>query len=129
MPLTLLDGPTIGAGESLSDSIDCSAGNLVRITMPQEWTNAAISFQASTDDVGYNDLYRPDGSEIVVAAKAGVGILLDAATTLAVAFLKIRSGTADDPVPQPEQRTFALTLKVEGAPVAREEPPKARPRR
>jgi hypothetical protein len=111
MPLTVLNGPTIPAGESLSDSLDCSAGDIVRITMPKEWDNAAITFQASTDDVGYNDLYGPDGQELRVATKAGVGILLDVSRTLAVAFLKIRSGSADEPVPQTEQRTFAVTIK------------------
>ena len=112
MALTVLNGPTIHTGESLSDSVDCSAGDIVRITMPTEWDNAAITFQASTDDVGYNDLYLPDGQELRIATKAGVGILLDFTRTLAVAFLKIRSGTGDDPVVQSEQRTFAVTLKT-----------------
>lgn len=111
MAITVLNGPTIAAGESLSDSLDCSAGDLVRLTMPAEWDNAAISFQASSDDVGYNDLYGADGQELTIAAKPGVGILLDVSRTLAVAFLKLRSGTSASPVPQTEQRTFAVTLK------------------
>ena len=38
MPLTIVDGPTIAAGKSLSDGANCSAGSIVRITVPQEFT-------------------------------------------------------------------------------------------
>ncbi|WP_256434713.1 hypothetical protein [Bradyrhizobium sp. 6(2017)] len=36
MPLQVIDGPTIAEGEALSDGVDCSAGEIVRITVPQE---------------------------------------------------------------------------------------------
>jgi hypothetical protein len=49
MPLQVLNGPFIRAGQSLSEGLDCSAGEIVRITMPGDWTPAALSFQFSTD--------------------------------------------------------------------------------
>ena len=33
MPLVIIDGPTIAADELLSDGVDCSAGEIVRITV------------------------------------------------------------------------------------------------
>ena len=77
MTLQVLEGPTIQAGESLSDRIDCSAGQLVRITMPYTWDNPAtsITFQFSTDGVFYNDMFGLDGYEVTidtVVEKAGV---------------------------------------------------------
>ena len=69
MPLTIVDGPTIAAGESLSDGADCSAGTIVRITVPQEFTPANLTFQVSSDGNFYNDLFNSNGEEITVVAK------------------------------------------------------------
>ena len=64
MAITFLDGPSIAAGESLSDGLDCSGGTIMRITMPFYWTAANITFQISTDGDQYNDLVGVDGQEI-----------------------------------------------------------------
>ena len=37
MALVVLNGPAIDAGESLSAGLDCSAGPIVKITMPPGW--------------------------------------------------------------------------------------------
>ena len=47
MPLTILNGPIIQAGESLSAGIDCSAGPIVKITMPGNFVGDTITFQTS----------------------------------------------------------------------------------
>src|SRR6478609_5298399 len=60
MGLTIVDGPTIAAGESLSDGADCTGGSIVRVTIPQEYTPANLTFQASSDGSFYNDLYDAD---------------------------------------------------------------------
>jgi hypothetical protein len=109
--LTVLNGPTIFEGESLSEALDCTGGDLVRITMPMEWDNAPVTFQASTDNVGYNDLYNPDGHELMLTCVAGAGILLPSAALLGIGWLKVRSGTVDSPIPQSGQRTFAVTIR------------------
>src|SRR3954464_9174665 len=70
MSLQVLNGPTIAAGESLSDALDCTAGPLVRITIPAEFTPANLTFQLSSDGVGYNDLYDVHGNEITIVARA-----------------------------------------------------------
>ncbi len=111
--VTILDGPTIAQGESLSDAIDCSAGRIVRITMPQEWTDADLSFQISTDGVFFNNLFRPDGGEYMVVADAARAIIINQMEWLPGLWLKFRSGSSVQPRVQAASRTFAIALLVE----------------
>jgi len=119
MTLQVLNGPTIAKGESLSDGVDCSGGQLVRITMPYTWEGAGITFQFSTDGVFYNDMFGLDGFEVQIKnVVANSGVIIPADIGRAIAHLKIRSGTRGNPIVQNEQRTFALTILVEGPPPA-----------
>jgi len=113
MPLIVVDGPTIQQGESLSDSADCSGGDIVRITIPQEFTDANLTFQASSDGNMFNDLYDKDENEITVPVKADTTVVLDAVWTRAVAFLKIRSGTRAHPVEQANTTRLGIAVKTE----------------
>lgn len=111
--LQVLEGPTIQRGESLSDGIDCSAGQLVRITMPAEWTTARITFQFSTDGMFYNDMFGIDGYEVgMPVVVPGSGVIIPENVGRAIAWLKIRSGMRGSPIAQDETRTFAVTLLV-----------------
>ncbi|MCP3471384.1 hypothetical protein NLM33_13690 [Bradyrhizobium sp. CCGUVB1N3] len=96
MALEILNGPIIAAGEALSDGVDCSAGSIIRLTMPPEWDAANISFQISSDGAFYNDLVKGRPCENFLKA---------------IAFLKIRSGSRDAPVTQSEQRAFAIAIE------------------
>jgi len=113
MALQVLNGPNIAAGESLSDALDCSAGRIVKLTMPKEWDYADITFQTSSDGVGFNDIMRPDGQEVMCTVFAGTAII---GMDLPVGFLKIRSGTRDRPIEQDEIRTFAVAIDTGSAP-------------
>ena len=108
----ILDGPVIAAGESLSDAIDCSAGRVVRITTPAGWDHAKLSFQVSTDGVGFSDLYSFDG-EVTLDCGPKRGIMIHQLEYLPGLFLKFRSGTAQQPVIQSDRRQFAIALLVE----------------
>jgi hypothetical protein len=112
--ITVLNGPTILAGQSLSDGIDCTGGTLVRITMPApDWTPANMTFQFSSDGNGYNDLFNQYGQEVTLPnVPPGVGIVLDANWIGAVQFLKIRSGTRNHPVIQTGDRAFAVAIQT-----------------
>jgi hypothetical protein len=116
MPLVILDGPTISAGESLSDGIDCSSGEIVRITVPQEYTPANLTFQVSTDGNFYNDLFTSAGEEVTVAAEPNTGIVIQERWVRSIAFLKFRSGTRDYPVKQREDCKFAIAVETGDAP-------------
>lgn len=100
MSITIVDGPTILLGESLSDEADCSAGNIVRITVPQEFTTANLTFQVSSDGNLFNDLFDSNGGEVTVVAKPNTSILISEVWGRSINFLKIRSGSRDHPVPQ-----------------------------
>jgi hypothetical protein len=109
--LQVIEGPKILTGESLSDGVDCTAGQLVRITMPYTWTNAPLTFQFSTDGVFFNDMFGLDGFEVKIdAVTANSGVIIPEFIGRAIAHLKIRSGRRDSPVPQAEDRTFAVTI-------------------
>jgi hypothetical protein len=113
MTLQIVDGPTILAGESLSDGADCSAGDIVRITIPQEFKDANLTFQVSTDGNLYNDLYSAAGDEITVAAQPDSAIVIrDEVWGRSINFLKIRSGTRTHPVEQDVDCKLAIAIDV-----------------
>lgn len=114
MPLTVLNGPIIATGQSLSAGLDCTAGQIVRLTMPAAWTGANLSFQISSDGNGYNDLFTIDGHEVVIPVIPGAAVVVAPLADFlkAVAFLKVRSGTRNFPVIQPAQRDFAVAIEV-----------------
>jgi hypothetical protein len=114
MALQVLNGPVIEAGQSLSSGLDCTAGTIVRLTMPAVWSGANLSFQISSDGQGYNDLFAIDGKEIVIPVVAGTAVVVAPLSDYlkAVAFLKVRSGTRSHPVIQPEKRDFAVAIEV-----------------
>lgn len=114
MTLQIINGPIIQAGESLSDGVDCTGGNIVRFTMPAGWTNANITFQISSDGNGYNDLYNTNGEEVTLPVEESAAVVLGQFGDYlkAIAFLKIRSGTKSHPVVQEAQRDFAIAIEV-----------------
>jgi hypothetical protein len=113
MSLEIIDGPTIARGESLSDGIDCSAGTIVRITVPQEFTEANLTFQVSTDGNLYNDLFDEHGDEITVTATPNSGIVIYGLWVRSIAWIKLRSGSRDHPVEQiKDDCKFAIAIET-----------------
>jgi hypothetical protein len=113
MSLVVLNGPVIESGESLSDGIDLSDGNLVRITFPAGWEGSNLTFQISSDGNGYNDLFDAKGDEVTLPCRAGGAVVVDEGRwARAINFLKIRSGTRETPYPQPQRREFALAVEM-----------------
>lgn len=112
MSLQIIDGPTIGAGESLSDGADCSAGTIVRITVPQEFTSANLTFQVSSDGNFYNDLHTANGEAVTITARPDTGIVVAEVWTRSINFIKFRSGTRSHPVAQKEACKFAIAVET-----------------
>src|SRR5215467_7455822 len=110
--LVVLNGPVIEEGEYLSDAVDLTGYEIVRITMPAGWTNANLTFQISTDGQGFNDLFAYDGTEytLVVITGAAVPLRDDSAVKKAAQFVKFRSGSRQFPVIQRERREFAIAV-------------------
>ena len=117
MALEIVTGPVIEAGESLSDGVDCTAGNIVRITMPADWESGNLTFQISSDGEGYNDLYDYFGDPLTMVVRPGAAVIIHGglATNAALAYLKFRSGTPEHPVVQKDRREFAIALHVPDA--------------
>ena len=117
MPLTVLNGPIIPAGESLSNSVDCTGGKIVRLTMPAGWNGGNITFAISSDGQGFNDLFSPDGTEFTMHVTPGAAIpMVFDGLTRCMAHVKIRSGTRDHPVIQEQQRDFAIAIEPDAGP-------------
>ena len=115
MALSIVDGPTIKINESLSDGVDCSAGSIVRITVPQEFTPSNLTFQVSSDGNFYNDLFSSKGEEITVVAKPSTGIVIHDVWSESINFIKFRSGSRDHPVKQQEACKFAIAVETAAA--------------
>lgn len=107
--LTVLN-TIIPAGASLSNAIDCSGGNAVRVTFPTDWTPAYITFAISTDGNGFNDLYDVNGQEVTLPVVPGAAMPISQDWSYFWNFIKIRSGSAKGAVIQEQQRDFAVTL-------------------
>jgi hypothetical protein len=113
MALEILNGPFIQAGESLSDALDCTDGTIVRITMPSQWTPANLTFAISSDGTGFNDLVDRHGDDIMVVVRPGSALVVSQYGDFlkAIAFIKVRSGTAAHPIVQTERRQFAVAIE------------------
>src|SRR5262245_8564276 len=106
---------TIPAGQSLSNSIDCTAGStsgeLRGLICPDAWyTSGGVSFQASIDGTNWHDVYTSTGEEFRIAITPGALIYLFADFARTVKFLRLRSGTRGQPFNQPAARDFQVIL-------------------
>lgn len=116
MGLTIVDGPTIALGESLSDGVDCTGGTIVRITVPKEYTPANMTFQSSSNGDLYNDLYDATGDEVTMVAKPDTTIIIEAPWARSLGFIKFRSGTRSAPVLQTKDTVlFGVALETRDA--------------
>lgn len=127
--IEVLNGPFIRAGESLSDVIDCRGGQMVRITMPPEWDDAPLTFEFSSDGLFFNDIFDLEGFAVSIKhVVKGSGVIVPHDFGRAIAFMKFRSGTRGNPVPQSEDRWFAVAVikpPEEQAPASRSAKKKA----
>lgn len=106
MPFTVYEGPTIPAGESVSDSIDCTKRRIIRVGMPAEWTPATLSVLASFDNVSFFDLLSADGRNFTVEVVSNTQVSILADWSLQYGYFKFMSGTTSRPVIQEETRVF-----------------------
>ena len=112
-PFVLLQGPTIAAGNSLSTGLDCSSGDLLRIIMPPDWDEAPLTFQlsANTEGAQWCDAFQLDGFEVTLPTVVPNSIVIvPTHVSKAVAWVRFRSGTRNDPVPQSAQRDFQIAI-------------------
>jgi len=103
--------PKILAGQSLSDAVDCSGGDIMYVMMPPAWERANISFQASPDNVLFGDICTEDGKEVMIPCLAGTAVQIPPGLTAAKgSWLKIRSGSRNYPVMQTIDQEFIIVV-------------------
>jgi len=79
--------------------------------MPDSWSTANLTLQASADGTNYHNLYQDDGTEYTVSAAASRHIILNPAEFAGIRFLKLRSGTSSSAVNQAADRTITLVVR------------------
>jgi hypothetical protein len=122
MPLKVVPGAIIPAGQSLSNTVDCTGStHLVGIFLPDDWTGGApLSFQLSQENSTYHDLYHVvlPGEAVncfeVVVPRPPPGSTLKLTPDLGrdVNWVKVRSGTASNPVAQSADREFQFVVSM-----------------
>jgi hypothetical protein len=112
MALIAITGPSIPAGQTDSDAVDCSAGTIVRITMPSDWSpKVNLSLSASPDGKAWFPVYGPRGEVLIpVTPNADVAMPLD--LMRGIHFMKFHSGRLASRQPQVAARQFAITLET-----------------
>lgn len=103
----------IAAGESLSEGVDCSGGRVVRITIPDNYTEHAtpvMTFQASADGVNYHDLVNDEGQQVTITARMATTIHVAQVWTMALGWIKVRSGSKSNATPQTEDVEVMISI-------------------
>jgi hypothetical protein len=111
VPFAIVSGPVIAAGESLSSVLDVSNANfgIKRITMPDDWTPAWLTFQISQDGVTFTDLVFADGSPVVVKVIPGTTVVAINDIWQA-GYFRFRSGRRIADIVQAETRNFICVI-------------------
>lgn len=109
---------TIAAAASLSGAVDTGLvsrlGEIVGFQMPDTWTAADLTFQASYDGTTYQNVYDDNDAEVTVQAAVSrfIGLRDDARAILSrIRFLRIRSGTSGSPVIQVAEAIIQILTK------------------
>jgi len=101
----------IANGASLSGAVDLGGRKLAAIVMPDTWTAAALTFQASPDGVTYYNVYDGATERSLTVAASYYSALNVSSGWVGIRWLKIRSGTASVPVNQAAARTLTLVIQ------------------
>ncbi len=113
--ITVIDGPTVRAGESLSDAIDLAAQQgkaIAGLIVPFDMPTTYITFQLSQGPDDFRDLWSVNGSQVSIYINPGARMVFDTNWSLVADFLKIRCGTSVHPIVQPVDRVFKTIIST-----------------
>jgi hypothetical protein len=104
---------TIPAGQIISNIVDVTDGEIIRLIMPDAWTGPGnLTFQVSQTnvDTDFRDLYTSAGMEYQMSCVPGrtVGVMRGDITK--ESFIRVRAGRAGQPVVQEQDRTFQFIV-------------------
>lgn len=111
--ITIANGASMSAGINLDTVIPTQSNmRLFGLVIPNTWTAANITFQASFDGgTTWNNVLDSSGSEHYLAPVANGFQTIDASVFASIPMLKIRSGTSAVPVNQEQDSTITLVLR------------------
>jgi hypothetical protein len=112
MPITVLNGPTIQAGQSLSNSANLQGRQIVGLLVPLGLPSTCITFQLSQGANDFHDLYSIRGDLLKIYPVPGARLVFDTDWALIADFMKIRTGTPDDPIVQTAVRVFKTLIST-----------------
>jgi len=106
--MALITGPTIAAGQSLSDAIDFGQTKPFLIISPPDWTPANLTFQVSIDGTAFFGLHMFASAMRIVGCVPNTAYVLDQELWPKNVWMKFRSGTPESPVIQTAARVFKV---------------------
>ncbi len=101
---------TIAAGTSLSDAADLRFTSLVGINMSSAWDGVVLTFQASEDGLTFRELCDINGWVVGYFAP-DEQLAISPVDFLSVRYVKVRSGTLDEPVNQSADRVLEIITR------------------
>jgi hypothetical protein len=107
MPTKNVVAVTIAAGDAMSTAGDLTTLAMTAILIPSDWTAANISFQMS-DDISFYNLLDVEGREFLMPVGPGSALNMDTSLTDGALWIKVRSGSNENPI----QQISACTVKL-----------------
>lgn|SRR5262245_8916866 len=108
MPIVTINGPTIAAGATLSDAVDCTSGVPIMLIAPPAWTSGRIGFLISPDNTVFSGVYTREGEPVSMFIVPNGAIVIPEAIKTA-SWIKFQSSVA-----QAAQRVFKIIVNTSG---------------
>src|SRR3954453_18392492 len=113
MALVNQSGIVIPAGESESNYFNGGGDDLVRIFMPSDWTDARLTFLVSPDgSAPFVPLTDVMAGEVTLTVKPNTALFIPGDWSHYLGYVRLRSGTAEQPVIQAADRNFSIDLET-----------------
>jgi len=106
--VNVYSGPTIPEGGTESNVLSIGTDYICGLICPEDWTPAVVSVLISAQGDNYFDLFDGKGNEFVFNVKPGVVMAVDPYLLLCATYIRLRSGTRENPVEQSGERRFYL---------------------
>ena len=110
----------LGFDDTISTAVDTVGNYVVGFIMPNVWTPALVTVLTSVDNVTYYDMFvrTPDRTsvmEFVFGYTPGVMVAINPTRMLMARYIKLRSGTREEPIKQQATCSFnVITADLAG---------------
>lgn len=95
VPITKEHSVTISSGQSVSSAFDSHGAIVCGLIFPSAFTGVTLRLQASVDGTNYYDVYRSDGTPVVIETTVSAYIPLLPEEMAALRFIKLVSSSSE----------------------------------